>query len=261
MGRITDALKKATEDKITRLDRISRIKQHDSMVVKKMEGSNIDPRIVSYFDAKSPITEQYKILMTNLMSMNKGKAPKAITITSSIHSEGKSITALNLAISFAQLMHKPKILMIDADMRRGRVQKYLGVDQEVGLSDVLSGEVKTDEALFKIDMENLTFMASGITPHNPVELVSSDTMKNLIFELKHKYDLILIDTPPLISVTDPGIIGSYTDGALLVIQAGRTQRGIVDRATELLHQAHVHLLGYVLVNVEYHLPEYIYRYL
>jgi len=261
MGKITDALRKAAEDRITRLDRISRIREHERIIIKKMENSKVDSRLISYFDAKSPITEQYKILRTNLLSLNKGKPPRTITITSSIHAEGKSVTALNLAISMSQAMNKPKILLIDCDMRRGRLTKYLGIEQTKGLSDVLSGRASLEDVLFNIDIENLTFMASGPYPHNPVELLSSDYMKRLLAETRLKFDHVVIDTPPLIPVTDPGIVGALTDGVILVVQAGRTQRAVVNRATELLHQAQSKLLGYVLTNIEYHLPEYLYRYL
>ncbi|MFH1359764.1 MAG: CpsD/CapB family tyrosine-protein kinase [Candidatus Omnitrophota bacterium] len=261
MGKFTDALKKATEERMGRIERIAKVKEAEQIVIRKMGDSNVDSRIISYFDVKSPVTEQYKILKTNLLSLNKGRPPKTVVITSSIHSEGKTITALNLGITMAHAINNPKILVIDADLRRGRLARYLGVDQKIGLSEILQGKAQAEDALFKIDIDNLTFMACGETPHHPVELLGSDKMKQLLTHLKSKFDFILIDTPPLISVTDPGILGAESDGVILVVQAGRTQRGIVRRAMELLHQAKANLLGQVLTNVEYHLPEYIYRYL
>ena len=261
MGKITDALKKAAEERFHRIERVVKIKEHDHLVVKRMGDSKVDSRIISYFDPKSPITEQYKILRTNIFSLPKGKPTKTIALTSAIHSEGKSITALNLAITMAQVINKPKILLVDADMRRGKIAKYLGVKQSVGLSELLRGQAKLEDVLFNVDIENLTFMASGTVPHNPVELLSSENMKHLLADLKTRFDYVFIDTPPLISVTDPGILGAQVDGVIMVIQAGRTQRGIVRHAVELLHQAQAKLLGYVLTNIEYHLPEYIYRYL
>ncbi len=261
MGKITNALRKAAEERLGRIERIAKIKEADQIVIRKMGDSRIDSRIISYFDAKSPITEQYKILRTNILSLQKHKPTKTIVVTSAVHSEGKTVTALNLAITMAQTTNKPKILLIDADLRRGRLARYLGVRQSVGLSELLRNQAKLEDVMFKIDLENLTFIASGTVPHNPVELLGSETMKELLSNLKTKFDYIFIDTPPLISVTDPGILGSQTDGVLMVIQAGRTQRGIVRHAAELLHQAQAKILGYVLTNIEYHLPEYIYRYL
>ncbi len=261
MGKITSALKKAAEERLYRIDKIAKIREESRLVVRKMGNSRVDSRIVSYFDPKALITEQYKVLRTNFLSLNKGRPPKTMVITSSLHSEGKTITALNLAVSLAHTVHKPKILMIDADLRRGRISKYLGVEQEKGLTEILEGKGLLEEAMFHIDLENLTFMASGSVPPNPSELLASDAMRNLIHEVRGKFDYVLIDTPPIISVTDAGIVGALAEGVLMVIQAGRTQRGIVDRATELLHQAHARLIGHVLTNIEYHLPEYIYRYL
>ena len=261
MGKITNALKKAAEDRIERFDKIARIKDHEQLVIKKIGDSKVDQRIIAYFDPKALITEQYKILRTNVLSVNKNNPPKVLVVTSSLHSEGKTLTALNLAVALAQSTQKPKVLLIDADLRRGRVARYLGVDQKIGLSEILTDDAQPLEALFNIDIETLTFIASGSIPSNPVELLSSDRMRKFLSLMKSKFDHILIDAPPVISVTDAGIIGSQSDGVLMVIQAGRTQRGIVKRATELLHQAHSKILGHVLTNIEYHLPEYIYRYL
>jgi len=261
MGKFTDALKKAAEERLHRIERVAKIKEADQLVIKKMGNSQIDSRVVAYFDAKSPITEQYKILKTNILSLHKGKPTKTIVITSAIHAEGKTVTALNLAIAMAQSVNNPKILLVDGDLRRGRLARYLGVKQHAGLSEILRHQAKLEDAIFKIDLENLSFICAGAVPANPVELLSSEDMKPLLAELKTKFDYIFIDSPPLIPVTDPGILGSMADGVIMVIQAGRTQRGIVHHAAELLHQAQAKLIGYVLTNIEYHLPEYIYRYL
>src|SRR3990167_9517304 len=102
MGKITSALKKAAEDKIERFDKIARIKEHDQLVIKRIGDSKVDQRIVTYFDPKALITEQYKILRTNVLAINKVKPPKVLVVTSSIHSEGKTLTALNLAVAIAQ---------------------------------------------------------------------------------------------------------------------------------------------------------------
>lgn len=261
MGKITSALKKAAEERLTRIDKISRIKENRQFIVKKVQDSKIDSRIVCYFDPKSLVSEQYKIFRTNILSLNKGNPPHTIAITSSVHSEGKSITSLNLSFVMAQSVHKPKVLLIDADLRRGSIAKYLGVEQKAGLAEVLSAKASVEDTLFKVDLENLTFLACGAVPENPAELLDSPEMKNFLREMKKKFDYIIIDTPPIINVTDAGILSAEVDGVIMVIQAGRTQRGIVERATELLHQAHAKLLGHILTNIEYHLPEYIYRYL
>ena len=261
MGKLTDALRKVADERLDHIERINKIKTHDNLVIKKMGDSNVDPRLITYFDHKALISEQYKMLRTNILAINKTRNHKVLVFTSSIHSEGKTLTTLNVGVSIAHATQHPKVLLIDADMRRGRVAKYLGVKHDVGLSEVLQGTAQLEDALFKIDIENLTFMAAGSIPENPAELLDSSRMKAVMAELKRQYDYILIDTPPIIAVTDAGILGSQADGVIMVIQAGRTQRGIIKRASELLHQCHARVLGHVLTNIEYHLPQYIYRYL
>jgi len=261
MGKITDALRKAAEERIEHLEKFTKIKERSSFVVKQIGDSRVDPRIVTYFDAKATITEQYKILRTNVLALNKGKPPKIMCVTSSVHSEGKTITSINLAITLAHSTKKPKILLIDADMRRGKIAKYLGIENRAGLSEVLKGEVSPEDAMFKLDIENLTFMTAGPVPENPAELLDSDRMREFLADVRMKFDHIIIDTPPIIAVTDAGIVGSQAEGVIMAIQAGRTQRGVVRRATELLEQSRCNLMGYVLTNIESHLPEYIYRYL
>lgn len=261
MGKITEALKKAAEERLDRIEKISRVKENDRLVIKKMSDSKVDSRIIAYFDPKALITEQYKILRTNILSLGKHKPLKVIVVTSAIHSEGKTITTLNLAVTLARSTQKVKVLLIDADMRRGRIERYLGSQSTVGLSEVLMGTANVEDVLFKVDIENLTFLSCGSVPENPAELLGSDKMSRFLDDMKKQFDYIFIDTPPIIPVTDAGIVGSLADGVIMVIQAGRTQRGIVQRAGELLNQAHAKTFGYVLTNIEYHLPEYIYRYL
>jgi len=262
MGKITSALKKAAEERMSHVDKINRIKERDKLIVKMMGESKVDSTIVTYFDPKALVSEQYKTLRTNILSMNKGKPPRIFIVTSSIYSEGKTVTSLNLAISLAQSVNNPKVLLIDADMRKGKMAKYLGITQEQGLSEVLQEKCKGEDAIFHIDNnENLAFLSSGKVPENPTELLDSDFMKSFLSDMRKKFDFIILDTPPIISVTDAGILGPLTEGVLMVIQAGRTQRGIIKRAEELLYQSHTKIIGHVLTNIEYHLPEYIYRYL
>src|SRR3989338_814853 len=108
MGKITEALKKAADERLERIDKISRIRERRELIIKKIGDSKVDPRVVTYFDPKALITEQYKILRTNVLSATKAKTLKTLVITSSVHSEGKTITALNLAVAIAQSAQKPK---------------------------------------------------------------------------------------------------------------------------------------------------------
>jgi capsular exopolysaccharide synthesis family protein len=261
MGKITKALQKAAEERLKHIDKVTKLKEYEHVIVRKLKDSNVDARLITYFDPKSVISEQYKILTTNLMSLNKGKPPRTIAITSSIGSEGKTITSLNLAITMAHATRKPRIVLIDADMRKGQLIKYLGVPAHTGLSTYLNGQAEVDDLLFNIDIENLSFISSGPVPVNPAELLASDRMRDLLLNLRGRFDYVLIDTPPVIPVTDSVIIGSNVEAVIMVIQAGRTQRGMVERSSELLSQAHANVVGHILTGIEYFVPEYIYRYL
>jgi len=262
MGKITDALRKVAQERIVRIEKLdSRDDVKYQFIAKKTVDSKIDPRIVSFYDPKSTVAEQYKTLRTNLLAINSKTPIKAITVTSSIHREGKSITTINLAISMAQDLNKKQILLVDADMRRASISKYLGVKSELGLADLISNGANADEALLNIGIENLTILPAGKPPHNPAELLGSVKMRNLISLLKSKYDYVIFDSPPIISVTDAGLLGAETDGVIMVIQSGRTQKGIVEHAENLLKQAQAKMLGYILTNIQYHIPAYIYRYL
>ncbi len=262
MGKITDALKKAAEEKMSRLEKLdTKDEVKYQFIAKKTLDSKIDPRIVAFYEPSSPVAEQFRSLRTNLLALNSTKPIKVITVTSSINGEGKTISSINLAVSMAHDLDKKNILLIDGDLRRSRVHKYLGINPEAGLTDLLSDGINLDDVLINIGINNLTFLPAGKVPANPSELLGSSNFQNLLKLLKEKYDYIILDSPPIIPVTDSGVIGAQTDGVVMVIQAGRTQKGIIKHAESLLKQAQAKLLGYILTDIQYHIPAYIYRYL
>lgn len=262
MGKITDALKKAAEEKISRIQKFDHKNEVKyEFVAKKTVESKIDPKVVSFYAPESPVAEQYRKLRTNIQALNSKHPAKIITITSAIHGEGKTLTAINMAISMAHDLNKKKILLIDADLRRSRVNKYLGIEAEAGLADLISNGHSIEDTLLNINIDNLTILPAGKMPRNPAELLGSSRMSNLIDMLKTKYDYIIIDTPPVIPVTDAGLVGSMTDGVIMVIKAEKTQKGMLQHGETILRQAQAKILGYVLTNVQYHIPAYIYRYL
>ncbi len=262
MGKITDALKKAAEEKMSRFDKLTLgTEAKYEFVAKKTVESKIDPRIIAFYQPDSPLTEQYRKLRTNLQSLNSKTPVKAITITSAIHGEGKTITSINLAISMAHDLNKKQILLVDADMRRPGVAKYLGIEAQAGLAELLTNGLDVNNTLLNIGIDNLTILPSGAIPKNPAELLASDKMAKLISILKSKYDYVIIDTPPVMPVTDATIVGPQTDGTIMVIKAEKTQQGVVKHTEDLLKQVQAKILGYVLTNVQYHIPAYLYRYL
>ena len=222
--------------------------------------TKVDERIVTLFDPRSPIAEQYRILRTNLLSLKAGKPIKVILLSSSLHSEGKSVSSVNLAITMANDIAQRRVLLVDADLRAGTVHSLLGIRPKLGLSDVLSKEMSWEEALVGTPLPNLSVIPRGLTPPHPAELLSSQKMRRVVAEMRAAYDFVIVDAPPVIPLADPGILGSLTDGAVLIVRAGKTQRKMAQQALSLLEQANVKTLGCILTHVENRAPEYIYRY-
>ena len=218
-------------------------------------GIEIDPHIVSATDPQSPISEQYRILRTNLQSLKGFSGGKTLVITSAVHGEGKSVTSINLALTLAQ-QEQLKVLLIDADLRCSSVDRWLGLHSTKGLSTVLSDGLNMDGAVLKLQSPPLSVLPAGPRPERPAELLESSNMRRLLSMLRNQYDAIIIDAPPVLPVTDPGILGAIADGTLLVVRAGRTQRKVVRQAQELLRQTKAKLLGCVLTHVEYYIPGY-----
>jgi len=257
MGRITEALKKVTDERVERIQR----KPEVQYVVKKVEGASIDEHIVAFHDPMSLISEHYNVLRTNIQQLKKTKRYKTFLITSSIDTEGKTVTSTNLAMAMARDINDVSVLLIDADMRKGKAAKYLGLPSHPGLSELLSGKVNMNEVIMNPGMDNLAVIASGKPPKNPSELLNSRKMRDLLTAFKAKYDYILIDTPPVMALTDACILGPMADAAILVVQAGRTQRDMVKNSEKRLIQSGVKIAGFVMTKMENHLPNYLSRYM
>ncbi|EFK95117.1 capsular exopolysaccharide family protein, partial [sediment metagenome] len=215
MGKITEALKKVTDERLTRIQK----KPVIQYIVKKIANTNVDQHVVAYHDPSSPISEQFKMLRTNIQSMRREKNYKTFMITSTIDGEGKTITSLNLAITMAQDLNNKSILLIEADMRKSKIGKYLGISRRPGLSELLQDKVAKDEEVFvSPGIANLTIIMAGKKPSNPSELLNSKNMEKYLALFKQKFDYIFIDTPPVMPITDACILGPMVDGTLMVVQ-------------------------------------------
>lgn len=222
---------------------------------------DIDPRIIAYYDPSSPVSEQYRILRTNVCALGTDQPVKAMVVTSSTHGEGKSISAVNFAIALAAAHDRPRILLADADLRRANVHKYLGMGHGPGIADIVTAKAPVESVLRESGIQGLTILTAGMKVKNPSELLGSQAFAELVKCLRSRFDYVIFDAPPVIPVTDAGLVAGNCDGALVVVQAGRTPRGVVNHCTGLLRQARARILGYVMTNVRYHIPAYIYRYL
>lgn len=199
-------------------------------------------------DQLSSVVEAYRMLRTSVLLSAAGNPPKTILFTSGQPGEGKTTTAINTAISLSQL--GASVLLIDADLRRPTVHRVFKMGQSQGLSTFLSRQVEIDPLINKLWVPNLSVLPCGPIPPNPAELISSERMRLLLKELGEKYDHILIDSPPLINVTDPVILSTMVDGVILVVQAGRSTRDIVRRARQELGSVGAKIFGVVLNNLD-----------
>ncbi len=193
---------------------------------------------------RSVRAEAFRQLRTNLQFVRVDDPVKVVVITSSVASEGKSITAANLAAMFAEAGRK--VLLIEADLRRPRVSDYLGLERSVGLTNVLAGQVAVDEVLQSWGGGGLTVLPSGSIPPNPSELLGSQNMADLLATMRTRFDMVIVDTPPLLPVTDAAVLAVQTDGAVVVVRYGRTTRSQVASGLQSLHSVDARVLGAVL---------------
>ncbi len=187
--------------------------------------------------------EAYKLLRTNVsFAFPDEEGCRIIGICSACPQEGKSTTTINLAYSLAEANNK--VLLIDGDMRRPSVFKIVGIDKEPGLSDMLSGKIEVSEAN-AILQENLSVLVSGHIPPNPSELIGSQKMSVLLEKYKKQYDYILIDLPPVLSVSDPVAISKYISGMIIVVRHDKTGRRELAETMRQLEYANAKILGFV----------------
>ncbi|ADL50329.1 CpsD/CapB family tyrosine-protein kinase [Clostridium cellulovorans] len=203
--------------------------------------------LVTHLDPKSVISETYRTLRTNIQYANIDGDLRSIIITSSSPSEGKSTTVANLAIATAQT--GKKILIIDADLRKPSVHKKFGISNQLGLTNVLTEQCEIFSAIQKSEVRNLYILASGPIPPNPSELLGSKKMQNLLDLLKSKFDMVIIDTPPVLAVTDSQILSTEVDGVILVAVYGKTDKKALIKAKERLDKVDANLLGSILTRV------------
>lgn len=192
--------------------------------------------------------EAYKTLRTNVtFSLDGAGENRVIAVTSSLQREGKSTTAVNLALSFAEA--DKKVLLIDCDLRRPRLGQLLGLSASAGLSNLILDSSLLGQSVFK-PYNSIDVLLSGDVPSNPSELLGSERMKKLLDQLRENYDCIILDTPPITMVTDAVVLAPRADGVLLAVRANQSERGAVIHAVNQLEYAQAKLLGFVLNGVD-----------
>lgn len=205
-------------------------------------------RLITHADPRSPVAEAYRSMRTNLAFARTQQSPQAIVVASPGPSDGKSTTAANLAITFAQ--QGQRTLLIDADLRRAVLHKAFNVGRSPGLAELIIGETTFDDVVHDTGVPNLALIASGRFPPNPAELLGSARMQEILHEAKARFDVVLLDSPPLLAVTDAAVLSTMVDGVALVIRAERTKRDAVRRAIGHVRSVRGRLLGAVLNGVD-----------
>jgi capsular exopolysaccharide synthesis family protein len=193
---------------------------------------------------RSQSAEAFRTLRTNILFSGAVQSLKQIVVTSAAPSEGKSVVAANLAVAFAQQGHR--VLLVDCDLRRPRVHQVFGHTQMPGLTNLLAGAVQPTDAIHATEVDGLSILPAGTTPHNPSELLGSPRMKVLVDKLSNSYDVVIMDTPPVLVAADAAILGRHADGALLVARAGATRTAALREGVQQLSAVGANIIGTVL---------------
>lgn len=215
-------------------------------------------KLITKYDTKSPVSEQYRTIRTNIQFSSVDQELETIMVTSSGPGEGKSTTAANLAVTFAQ--QGKKTLLVDADLRKPTVHYTFNLANTVGLTNILTRQLTLQKAVESGGVPDLDVLTSGPIPPNPSELLGSRSMAELFDEAKKNYEVIFFDTPPLLAVTDAQILANQCDGTILVISSGKTGNEQALKAKELLVSAKAKLMGVVLNNKKLENSHYYYYY-
>lgn len=201
--------------------------------------------LISDVNPMSPTTESYRTLRTNTSFAAAGERMCVVGIASCFEGEGKTTTAANLAVTYAQ--EGKKTLLIDADLRKPSQHKTFSISSRKGLSTVLAKQSEFDQSIVPTHIEHLSLIPAGPIPPNPTELLASKRMDELLLQAREQFDVILIDTSPVLLVADALVIASKCDGVLLVVGAGKVKKSAAKRAKEKLEHVQAKLLG-VVVN-------------
>jgi capsular exopolysaccharide synthesis family protein len=205
--------------------------------------------------AWSRVAEALRGMRTSILLSSPGAPPKVVMFTSTRPAEGKSSVASLTAIAFA--LNGSRVLLIDADLRRPSIHLLFRMGKGLGLSSVLSGKATSQEAIVEWpDLPNVHILPSGPVPPLPSELLGSAEMETLLMEMRAKYDFIILDTPPVLTVTDASVLGRLCDASLIILRYAKVPRHVVQRGIDLLDRSGAHLLGVVVNFVDFNAPEY-----
>ncbi|MDL1967042.1 MAG: polysaccharide biosynthesis tyrosine autokinase [Deltaproteobacteria bacterium] len=202
------------------------------------------PKLISEMDPKNPLPESYRTIRNSIKFATLDKPVTSLIVTSALEKEGKSTTAINLAISFA---HEGKrVVVLDADLRKPAIHQFFGVSNLRGVANILAEETGLKESIIKTDIKGLSLLTSGPIPHDPGRLIESNKMKHLIGELTEQYDMVIIDSPPVLVANDAIILAGYVDGSIGILESEKLTLKAFYQLKDFLIQANVYLIGMIL---------------
>ena len=242
MGKMFEALQKAEKERVQ--------ETQDELVKLPSDDTVLDTKLVSFFQPGSIVAEQFRKLRTFLFRPSLQNPPKTILVTSAFSGEGKSLIAINLAISIAIELHS-HALLVDCDLRNPTLSRWFGLQESSGLSDYLLGKSELPELLVKTQVDKLSLLCGGSSQDNPVELIGSNKMESLVTELKSRYNdrYIILDSSPILATTEPNLLDKLVDGIIFVVRAGETPRESVQQAIKLLKTEKI--IGIVLNDMDF----------
>ncbi|MEW5804956.1 MAG: polysaccharide biosynthesis tyrosine autokinase [bacterium] len=220
------------------------IKYRQTKTVHVSEATLREHRLMAFFD-DTPVSDQYKLLKTNILQKTMQEGLNTLLVTSSVESEGKSITAANLAISLAKELQQT-VLLVDADLRRPSLHALFGLHPSSGLSDYLIHQTPLTDLLISPGINKLTILLGHKRIINSTEVIGSSRMRDLVQEVKHRYQdrYIIFDSPPLLACADSLVLSEYVDGIIFVVEYGKTQQYQLEKALRLIQGKN--LIGTVL---------------
>ncbi|SEU19941.1 CpsD/CapB family tyrosine-protein kinase [Stigmatella erecta] len=219
----------------------------------------VDRRVVSLTAPASAAAEQYRSLYYRLERLREAKPMKVIALTSAMPGEGKTVTAVNLALAAARANPERRILLIDADLRRSQVGSVLGIRGKMGLAELLAGECEVRDVIRRFHGTRLAVIPAGSTPEEPTQVLASTRMKQFLHAVRENFEEVYIDLPPTLPFADAAILGHQMDGVLMVVRANVTPIRAVNQAVEQLGGAPI--LGSVLNGAEVNTTPYLKNYM
>jgi len=211
------------------------------------------------FSHSSEIGEKFREIRTNLQTLQVDKGVKTLIFSSAHHKEGKTHTVVNTARFLAQHEDR-RTLLIDCDLRRPKIREHILIESDHWLEDVLAGKCNLTDAVVFSEQDNLAVLLTRRGQKSATELIETHMMKTILATARDMFDFVLLDTSPMLSTTDPMVLGAMCDAVIMIVKTGVTQRESVEHAISLMYQANAKVLGVVLTQMKNYIPKYLYRY-